>query len=93
MVKYERDVLLKDLKGNVAEVFFTKVNGEKRAMKCTLMPELLPENADVNHLEEQHSKTENLSTIACWDLEKHAWRSFRIDSVEMVQLLDAYNYM
>ena len=93
MANYERDTILRDLKKNVAEVFFTKVNGEKRAMKCTLMPELLPQSTDLNHLEEQHGKQENLSTVGCWDIEKGGWRSFRVESVEMVQLLDAYNYM
>lgn len=93
MVKYERDAILKDLRENVAEVYFTKLNGESRQMKCTLMANLLPQNTDINHLEEQHQKPENLSTIVCWDLDKRGWRSFRVESVEMVQLLDAFNYM
>jgi len=90
---YNRNELLKDLRENVMEVFFTKVNGEERHMKCTLMPGLLPPNADLTHLEEAHKKAENQSVIACWDLEKAAWRSFRVDSVKMVQLLDAYHYL
>lgn len=93
MTKYDRDTLLNDLKTNVAEVYFTKVNGEKRAMKCTLMSDFLPQNTDISHLEEQHKKSENLSVIACWDIDKNAWRSFRVDSVEMVQVLDPYLYM
>ena len=93
MIRYERDSLLKDLRENVAEVFFTKVNGEKRQMKCTLMPQILPQNTDIEHLDEQHKRPENLSTVVCWDLDKGGWRSFRVEAVEMVQLLDSYNYM
>jgi len=89
---YERDKLLKDLKENVASVIFTKVNGEDREMRCSLMPRLLPPNTDVKYLDEEHKKTENLDVIVCWDLMNGGWRSFRIDSVKSFQLLDATQY-
>lgn len=92
MSVYDRDTLLKDLMENVAEVYFTKVDGTARRMKCTLLPHLLPPNTDLNYLKEEHKKEENLSVIACWDLENMGWRSFRIDSVNMVQLLDQHQY-
>lgn len=89
---YVRDTLLKDLKVNVASVLFTKANGEDREMRCTLMPRFLPQNTDVNFLEEEHKKTENLEVVVCWDVMNGGWRSFRIDSVKSVQLLDATQY-
>ncbi len=92
MAIYDRDTLLKDLTENVAEIYFTKVDGTQRRMKCTLLPHLLPPNTDLNYLHEEHKKADNLNVIACWDLENGGWRSFRIDSVKMVQLLDQSQY-
>jgi len=90
--KYERDKLLEDLKMNVLSVFFTKVNGEKREMRCTLMPMYLPPNYVPEHLDEEHKKPGHENVIACWDVLNAGWRSFRIDNVEYVQVLDAYQY-
>jgi len=90
MTTYNRDTLLKDLKENVCDIQFTKVNGEKRNMRCTLMREHLPDNADVVHLDEQHKKPENLNVIAAWDVQAGGWRSFRIDSVEYAQIVVAF---
>jgi uncharacterized cupin superfamily protein len=89
-MKYDRDIILRDLKMHVVEVQFTKVNGETRTMRCTLMPEHLPVTANIEHLDEQHKKPENLNTIAAWDVSKGGWRSFRIDSVEYVQIIESY---
>lgn len=89
MVRYDRNTILKDLKANVIEIFLT----QNTSMKCTLMPDLLPKNTDVNYLNEQHDKPENIFAITCWDIEKNCWCSFKIESVGMVQLLDAYQYM
>jgi hypothetical protein len=87
---YERDTLLNDLKEHVAEVTFTKVNGEKRVMRCTLRGEHLPQNSNKDYLEEQHKKPENQELIVAWDLHNNGWRSFRISSVEYVQIIDGY---
>jgi len=92
MARYDRNVLLEDLRKNVMAVYFVKVNGEKREMRCTLMPELMPQNANVDHLDEEHKKPENLEVVVCWDVMKGGWRSFRIDSVEYVEILDSYQY-
>jgi hypothetical protein len=92
MSRYERDILLRDLQKNVMAVYFTKVNGEKREMRCTLIPGMLPPNSDINHLEEEHKKPENDKVVVCWDVVKGAWRSFRVESVEYVEILDAYQY-
>lgn len=85
---YERDAVIRDLRQNVIEVTFIKVNGEQRVMRCTLDPQYLPPNYDSQHLDEQHKKKENLSTIAAWDLNAQGWRSFRVDSVQYLQSLE-----
>jgi hypothetical protein len=82
---YDRDTLLKDLQEQVVKVTFTKVNGEKRVMKCTLMSKHLPPNIDKNYLLSEHKKQENLQTLAVWDMENNGWRSFRIETVEYVE--------
>lgn len=87
---YDKDAMLKDLREHACEVRFTKVNGEKRIMHCTLQPHLLPQNTDLRHLDEMHRKPENKEAIAVWDLQQHGWRSFRLDSVEYAQIIDGY---
>jgi hypothetical protein len=48
-------------------------------MECTLNPELLPAQTD---LEEQvQKKTPNPDVLAVWDLDAKGWRSFRYDSI------------
>jgi len=89
---YDRDNMLKDLRGMACEVHFNKVgDGAIRNMHCTLRPDLLPQNTDVNFLEEQHSKEENKDVIVVWDLQKNGWRSFRVDSVVYFNAIDNYD--
>lgn len=90
MAHYSRDELLKDLKENVTEVTFTKLDGSERTMRCTLMKNMLPPRYDESHLDEMHKKKENLDTVVVWDIVKNGWRSFRVDNVEWIQTLDNY---
>lgn len=90
---YNRDEVLGDLRNHVVEVTFTKVNGDQRVMRCTLKQELLPKSyvQDINEQtkeKEFHQANENV--IAAWDVQKGGWRSFRIDSVEYLQIIDGY---
>ena len=85
---YNRDTVLRDLHENIVEVTFTKVNGENRVLRCTLDPQFLPQNYNKEHLQEEHKKKENLETIVAWDIVKGGWRSFRIDSVLSVQIIN-----
>ena len=90
---FTRDTLLKDLRISIIEVTFTKVNGDERKMRCTLVPAFLPENYRES-LEEQQSEKDyhknNLDVIACWDVQNRGWRSFRIDSVIYTQAVDSF---
>ena len=72
-----REYLIEILQGNELTVEFTKKNGEKRKMKCTLKPNALPKR----EVTEDADKEPNLDIISVWDLEKDAWRSFRVESV------------
>jgi len=92
MATYDRDTLLEELRKNVVAVYFTKVDGSKREMRCTLMPSLLPPNYVNEQAEEQDFHNKNPNVLAVWDVMKGGWRSFRIDSIEYVQVLDPYQY-
>ena len=87
---FERDVVLNDLRNNVVEVTFTKVNGEERVMRCTLRPDLLPKTFNEEKEQEENFHRENKNAIAAWDVQKGGWRSFRIDSVSYLQVVDNY---
>lgn len=90
---YDRDKVLKDLRANVIEVHFVKANGEPRVMRCTLLQRLLPESYRQNieeQTEEQNFHQKNPDVIACWDVQMNGWRSFRIDSVTYMQVIDSY---
>ena len=73
-----KDTILAALHQGVTTVSFTKANGDRRDMQCTLNESLLPprvetvETADVKPV-----RVENPNVQAVWDIEKQAWRSFK----------------
>lgn len=70
---------LKDiLKQNVVSISFKKIDGTDRQMLCSLKEDILP---DVKSKEPNKKKQENENVLPVWDLEKNAFRSFRIDSL------------
>lgn len=88
---YNRDQLLNDLRSEVIEVTFNKVSdGSKRVMRCTLRKDLLPETYIEEEAQEKAFHTQNPDVIAVWDVQKGGWRSFRVDSLEYVQIIDGY---
>lgn len=89
---YDRDILLNDLRNNVLAVYFTKVNGDKREMKCTLMQDRLPPEYLNEKVKEKEFHHKNPDVLAVWDVVANGWRSFRLDSIEYVQILDEYQY-
>lgn len=81
VVMHSYDELKEMLHRGVYHVTFTKVDGTERQMRCTLMEEYLPK---VEYNNNPH-RAENDASVAVWDLDKDAWRSFRVDS-----LIDIY---
>lgn len=77
----KRTYLQGKLSLGVVTVTFTKVNGEKRVMPCTLAPWLIPP-APVK--ESSTPKKENLDVLRVFCTDKQEWRSFRIDSVSSI---------
>lgn len=68
-----RDDMIETLEQYKTKVTFKKINGEIRDMICTLNENYLPKT--------ETSNVENLEIVTVWDLEKSAWRRFRVDSV------------
>ena len=68
------------LKDGVCTVKFDKADGTERKMRCTLNEKLLPEDDRAGAVAVA-LKPSNDNVVACWDLDKAGWRSFRIDSV------------
>jgi hypothetical protein len=76
-----KDELTKLLKEKVVTIKFRKKDDTVRKMVCTLSEEYLPEPEPLAEGEVKRTKKENPNTLPVWDLEKLAWRSFRVDSV------------
>lgn len=81
---FTKENLIDMLRNNIVTVTFTKVNGEERTMKCTLMAEYVP-NAPTSSgqvlIQESESKA-----VSVWDTEMNGWRSFRVDSVKSISM-------
>jgi hypothetical protein len=77
------------LRDGVCEVTFTKENGDIREMRCTTNYDLVPREPDhhetkvVSLAEVRRSQAlrDNSNLIQAYDLDKQAWRSFRVDRV------------
>ena len=87
---YSHELIVRDLRTCVAEVTFTKVNGETRVMRCTLKPEFLPAKYLEEEAEERKFHELNKETVRAWDVQANGWRSFRVESVSYFQVIDAY---
>ena len=68
------------LHDGAVQVVFTKNDGTERVMKCTLQEGVaLPHDKKTDRIKEA-----NTDVMAVWDMEKHAWRSFKLSSVKSV---------
>lgn len=81
-VEAMREDFKNNLRSKIGTVTFTKQNGEERIMRCTLQENMLPVQTDLEVAVQKKGPTDSL---AVWDLEKNAWRSFRYDSVISVK--------
>lgn len=86
MIELTRDQMIEVLKNHRCIVEFTKIDGEKRTMPCTLNPAFMPEQPVLEERRGRVTKAPNDNVISVWCLDKAAWRSFRVDSVTSIQL-------
>jgi len=72
-----RDEMINELREKNCRVIFKKVNGDERDMQCTLINDVLP--LRVSDPKKQRPVNEN--TIVAFDINKEAYRSFRVENV------------
>ena len=80
-----RDAVAAILSSEVANVTFTKSDGSERVMKCTLIDEYI--HSPELDLDRTSTRKVNEAVLPVWDIDKNAWRSFRIDSVKAIQVV------
>lgn len=73
------------LKHGSSTVEFIKKDGTERKMLCTLDPTLVPGLA-IEENKKENTRKVSEETLAVYDLEANAWRSFRYDSVTSVTI-------
>jgi hypothetical protein len=71
------------LKTDECIVEFTKKDGTKRTMRCTLMPTRIPAVMSAPLTEDKKERTITVTdNIPVYDTEANGWRSFNIRSVD-----------
>jgi WYL_2, Sm-like SH3 beta-barrel fold len=93
--KMNKVELLDVLHNNVVNITFTKVNGDVRILKGTLLDQYLPQKevdpsgVEVETIvETQTRKATNDNVVVAWDIENDGYRSFRVDSVTTVEIIE-----
>jgi hypothetical protein len=94
---YTKDDVVKMLKLGLCEVVFTKSDGTTRNMKCTLHDKILTPYVDeinkhneklLQEGKEVKPKKENPNLVSVVDTEVNGWRSFKIDSIQTINLIE-----
>ena len=85
---YDYDAIVDQLRSNVLEVSFVKVDGDTRVMPCTLLTEYMPELSETK-VQKVDDYSVNKSVIRAFAIDKQAWRSFRLENVTGVRVVDA----
>lgn len=75
----KQDEIITQLKMQTMNIEFMKKDGTRRKMTCTLMPEMLPAQVDLEEL--INTRKGNPDILAVFDTDKDEWRSFRWDSL------------
>jgi hypothetical protein len=81
----EKQFLKDILKKQVLQINFVKKDGTKRLMKCSLREDIVPK---IEKTTTKKPKPENSNVLAVWDLEKEAFRSFKLDSLVEYSILE-----
>jgi hypothetical protein len=85
----DRAWLFSMLKVGQVSVTFTKTDGTERVMRCTLQKGIIPEREKketITEDKEQSEKPKNNDLMFVWDLDKDAWRSFKLSTIKAVKV-------
>jgi len=86
MTTNDKANLLEALQKGQVTVSFTKIDtGELRVMPCTLNKDILKENGIETTI---NYSSNSMEAFPVWSLDKSAWRSFRLDTVESWEVID-----
>ena len=69
------------LKSSVCKVTFTKVNGEVRNMRCTLVRDMIPQGSTPKVFDDEKVEASAKEVIRAFDLTAQGWRSFKVANV------------
>lgn len=91
-MKYERDVILKDLRKNVVEIFILKDKNSKDlvSFKGTLREDILPKSYQEEKLLEQQFHEENKDNISSFNISNGKWVTLNILDIKYVQIVEAF---
>ena len=78
------------LEQNVLVVDFTKLNGDKRVMTCTLREDIKPPATKTDAISQKAVRETSDAVVSVWDVNAQGWRSFRYDRVNSVDIVDEY---
>jgi len=76
---------------NVVVVDFTKLNGDKRVMTCTLREDMKPPATKTDTMSQKKVREISDAVVSVWDVNAKGWRSFRYDRINSVNIIDEYN--
>jgi hypothetical protein len=79
------------LSQNVLVVDFTKLNGDKRVMTCTLREDMKPSATKDDTMSQKKVREINREElVSVWDVNAKGWRSFRYNRINSVNIVDEY---
>ena len=78
---YTKEDIQDKLRNGIYKVTFTKVNGEKRVMPCTLMESAIPTAKVPATASTKEPSAKELENLRVYALESQGWRSFKIANV------------
>ena len=85
-----REDLDRLLEQNVLVVDFTKLNGDKRVMTCTLREDMKPSATKKDPMSQEKVRKVSDAVVSVWDVNAKGWRSFRYERVNKVDIVDDY---
>ena len=78
------------LEQNVLTVDFTKLNGDKRVMTCTLREDMKPRATKDDTMSQKKIREISDKVVGVWDVNAKGWRSFRYERINSVDIVDEY---
>ena len=78
------------LEQNVVVVDFTKLNGDKRVMTCTLREDMKPRATKDDAMSQKKVREVSDAVVSVWDVNAKGWRSFRYERINAVDIVDEY---